>query len=84
MLARILFGLAGMVAGFFMVWRPLWFLEMLGEQEWMNKIFGEGKAVSGYKLLGVVIILVSILVATGLIQGILLWFFSPIIRSGIQ
>ncbi|HNP75424.1 MAG TPA: hypothetical protein PKL09_03635 [bacterium] len=79
MFLRIIIGLAGMILGFFMVWRPAAFLSMIGPQIWMEKIFGPGREVSGYKLLGVVIIIVSIMIMLGLIEGVLMWFFSPII-----
>ncbi len=78
---QIIFGLIFAVVGFFMVWKPQFFLDMLGEQVWMEKIFGPGRGTSGYKVLGVVVIIVGFLIITGLIKGILLWIFSPIVAG---
>lgn len=71
----IFVGLAGVIIGALMVWRPNIFLEMIGEQAWMNKMFSS--SISGYKLLGIIIIIISFLIMTGMIKGIILWFFAP-------
>jgi hypothetical protein len=76
---KIIVGIIGAVAGFFMAWRPLFFVESLGEQAWMQKVFGAGGGVSGYRVLGVAVIIISFLIMTGLIEGVLLWIFGPLI-----
>ncbi len=81
MLLRIAIGLVGMAVGFWIVWKPAAFLSILGEQAWMEKIFGPGREISGYKVVGVLVIIVSIMIMLGLIEGVLFWFFSPIIRK---
>ena len=78
---KIIAGLIGVVVGALMVWKPQKFLEMVGEQRWMIKIFGEGHATEGYKALGIIIVFVSALIMTGLVEGILLWFFSPMMPN---
>jgi hypothetical protein len=76
LLLRIIVGIIGIIAGTTMVWRPLAWLDIIGKQNWMMKVFGE--YVTGYKVFGIIVIIVSMLIMTGLVQGLLLWFLGPI------
>jgi len=68
------------VTGFFIVWKPQSFLEMMGEQKWMIKLFGPGHGTTGYKTLGLIIVLVGFLIMFQMVEGILYWFFGPILN----
>ncbi|MFA5048018.1 MAG: hypothetical protein WC516_03205 [Patescibacteria group bacterium] len=81
MLIQIIAGLIGCVIGFFMVWKPHIFLEMIGEQQWAEKFFGQGNGTTAYKVIGMVIIVVSFLVITGLFKGVIVWFFGPLFNG---
>ncbi len=78
---RILVGIAAMIGGFLMTWKSIWMAENFGEQGWMVKVFGEGHASTGYKVVGIIVIFVSFLIITGLIYNFLEWFFAPIAGS---
>jgi len=78
-LTGFLVGLVGIILGFLMVWKPGVFLEFIGEQEWANKIIGEGHGETAYKVIGLIIIFLSFLIMFGLIQGIIIWIFGPVI-----
>ncbi|MFA5029849.1 MAG: hypothetical protein WC518_03905 [Patescibacteria group bacterium] len=82
MLVRIIVGIIGAVVGFLMVFRPKFFLDAIGEQAWMEKVFGSGGGISGYKVMGVVIVIISFLIMTGLIEGVLMAIFGPLIFAG--
>ena len=81
MLIRIITGLIGCAVGFFMVWKPQIFLEMIGEQEWAEKVFGPGNGTTAYKTIGIIVIVVSFLVITGMFEGVIMWFFGPILKG---
>ncbi len=83
MLLKIIIGLIGAVIGFYLVWKPQWFLGLLGELRWAEKVFGPNREMAAYQAIGVIVVLVSFLIMTGMIQNVILWIFSPIIRSGI-
>lgn len=73
---RIILGLIGVVAGAAMAIKSEWFYQNFGSSAWAEKYLGTGGSHTFYKLLGIVIALISILVMTGLIEGILLGIFG--------
>jgi hypothetical protein len=81
MLGRIIIGVITVVVGFLMVWKANKFAEAIGPQAWLEKIMGEGNTVGAYKLLGLIIIIVGCMIATNLVQGVLMWFFAPVFRG---
>lgn len=80
---EIFVGVIGIIIGSLMVWKPRWFLDMVGEQAWAEKVFGAGHGTTAYQTIGIIIIFLSFLIMTGLVGSILGWFFSPVIKSGI-
>ncbi|MEK7653016.1 MAG: hypothetical protein AAB358_00825 [Patescibacteria group bacterium] len=74
----IFVGIIGVALGAWMVIKPQLFLELIGEQAWMEKIFGSGHGTTGYQTIGIIIIIVSFLIMTGLIKGIILAIFLPL------
>ena len=77
-MTNIIVGLVGIVLGFLMVWKPNWFLEMIGVQAWAEKVFGPGRSSAGYQVIGLIIIFVSFLIMTDMMKGIVIWFFAPL------
>ena len=77
-MAMFFLGLFGLVVGFLMVWKPARFVEAVGEPKWSEKIFGYGRGATAYQAIGIIVIIISIMTMTGLIQGILLSVLSPI------
>jgi hypothetical protein len=79
MLLRIIAGLIGIVAGVILVLKSEWFLINFGRIDWAEIHLGaEGGTRLLYKLIGLAAILVSILVMTGLIEGLLLAILGPL------
>ena len=81
MLVRILIGIAVMVVGFFIVWKPRFFYDFMGHQMWAEKLLGVHEDEAAFKIIGIIVIIVGMLIATDLIYGLLAWFFSPVIRG---
>ncbi len=74
---KIIIGLIGIAAGFMLVWKSEWIYQNFGGIAWAEKHFGtEGGSRIFYKLIGIFVILVSILIMTGLIGGIIKAIFS--------
>jgi len=82
MLVRILIGLIVVGVGFFVVYRPRYFLDFLGNQAWVEKIFSVNDQELAYKIIGIIVIFVGVLIMTNLIYDLLGWFLSPIINAG--
>jgi len=79
MWARIIIGLIGMVIGALFVIKSEWFLANFGANDWAEQHLGsEGGSRLMYKLIGLAIILVSILIMTNLLQGIALAILAPL------
>lgn len=76
----IIIGLIGIGLGFLMVWKPQWFLDLIGEQGWSEKIFGYGHGTTAYQVIGVILIFISFMLMTGLLGDLVLWFFGPLSR----
>jgi len=73
----IILGILGIVAGFFMVWKPQKFLAGLGEQAWMEKVFGPGHGTTGYQAVGIILIIISLMLMTGIIESMAVSIFVP-------
>ena len=76
MLALII-GLIITVAGFAVVYRPRYFLDFLGRQAWVEKIFAVNDQELAYKIIGMIIIFIGILVMSNLFYDLLGWLLSP-------
>lgn len=78
---HIIIGLIGMIIGAGMVIYSEKLLNAFGRIAFFEKYLGtEGGSRLGYKLLGLLIFFISLLVLTNMIQGFLLWVFSPLMR----
>lgn len=76
MIGRIIIGVILCVLGFYIVKKPHVFLDLAGPIGFAEKWFGN--SYSGYKVLGVILILVGFLSITGLHVKFLTWLVSLI------
>ena len=79
---QIIIGILVVIVGFYMAYRPRFFVEFLGHQSWAEKIFQVYDDELAYKLIGVIVIFLGALIMTGLVWNLLGWVLSPIIRNG--
>lgn len=75
---RIILGLLGAVAGAAIAIKSEWFYQNFGSSDWAERYLGTGGSHTFYKLLGITIALISFLVMTGLIEGLLLGIFGTL------
>jgi len=79
MITRIIVGIVGTVVGSIMIMRSEWFLSFFGRIDWAEIHLGsEGGTRVFYKLLGMVTILISLMIMTGMIEGLLMAIFGPL------
>jgi hypothetical protein len=79
MVTRIIVSIIGIVVGSIMVIKSEWFLSFFGRIDWAEiHLGGEGGTRVFFKLLGILIILVSLMVMTGMIEGVLFAIFGPL------
>jgi hypothetical protein len=79
MILRILLGLGIIIVGYLMAAKTQWFLDMLGPVAWAEKHFVSEGSRLFYKLLGIAVIVVGIIVVTDLydtiVGGFVAWVF---------
>lgn len=79
MFLRIIVGLIGIVFGMILIIKSEWFLANFGRIDWAEIHLGaEGGTRLLYKLIGLAVILISILIMTGLIEGVLMAIFGSL------
>jgi hypothetical protein len=71
MFTRILLGLGIIVVGYLMALKTNWFLDILGPVEWAERHIVGGGTRTFYKLLGMLIIIIGIIVVTDLYDEII-------------
>ncbi len=75
---KYFFSTLAIIVGMFMVIKSEWILKIFGYSEWAEAKFGIwGGSRTMYKLIGLAIITVALMVMTGWAQEILLAVFSP-------
>ena len=78
MIMRILLGIAIIVVGYLMCLRTNWFYDILGPVDWAERAFVSGGSRFFYKLLGVAVIIVGIIVLTDLYDIIVGGFVAKV------
>ena len=78
----IIIGLLTMVVGFFMVYRPRFFVDFIGHQAWVEKVFSVSDDELAYKIIGIIVIFIGALIMTGLVWDLVGWLLSPAINAG--
>jgi hypothetical protein len=77
-LMRYIFGIIAIVIGFVIIWKSEWFLQNFGRIDWAEaKLGAEGGTRLFYKLVGLIIILISFLYMGGFVEAILLRVLVP-------
>lgn len=77
---RIVAGIILVALGAVLVIKAEWFYQNFGEIKWASEHLGaEGGSRLMYKLIGLALIIIGFLVMTGMIGGVLLGIFSPIL-----
>ena len=81
MIGRIILGLIGMTAGFYFVIKTEVFLNNFGRLPFFEKYLGSsGGSRLGYKIFGIVLIIIGFMIATGFIGGFITWMISPLTK----
>jgi hypothetical protein len=79
MITRIIVGIVGIVIGSIMVIRSEWLLSFFGRINWAEIHLGsEGGTRLLYKLIGILAIIISLMIMTGMIEGLLFAIFNPL------
>jgi len=79
MITRIIVGIVGIVIGSIMVIRSEWLLSFFGRINWAEIHLGsEGGTRLFYKLIGILAIIISLMIMTGMIEGLLMAIFGPL------
>jgi hypothetical protein len=82
MLARIIIGIIGILVGSIMVIKSEWLLSFFGRINWAEiHLSSEGGTRIFYKLLGILTIIISLMIMTGMIEGLLFAIFGPLFRQ---
>ena len=70
-----------MAAGTMMIIKTEWLLQNFGRIAWFEDKFGtEGGSRLGYKLVGVIIIILGVIELSGGMGGFLSWVLSPLLK----
>lgn len=78
-MGQIIIGIVGIISGCIMVIKSEWLLSAFGRVNWAEAHLGtEGGTRIFYKLLGLITIFVSLMIMTGMIEGVILAIFSPL------
>ena len=80
---KIALGIILIALGAFTVVKTDWFLQNFGRMSWFEeKLGGDGGSRLGYKLLGLIVIFLGIIMATGSSDDFFLWILKPLINAG--
>ncbi len=78
---NIIIGALIMVGGVFFTIKSEWFYQNFGSISFMDKYFGsEGGSRLGYKMIGVIMAFIGMLIFTNMIGGFLSWLLGPITK----
>ena len=72
MIKEILVGIIGTAVGVVIVWKSYPLKNITGQIDWAEAKLGPGGTISLFRLIGVLVILLSLMYMTGLLQTILL------------
>lgn len=78
---NIVWGLIIMAAGTMMIIKTEWLLQNFGRMAWFEDKFGtEGGSRLGYKLIGLIIVIIGIIELSGGMGGFLNWILGPLLK----
>lgn len=67
----VIVGVIGVALGVGIVWKSYPLKNLVGQNAWAERFFGPGGTITMYRAIGVIVIAVSAMYATGLFQVIL-------------
>lgn len=80
-MGQIILGIIILGGGVFMVLKTEWLVENFGRLTWFEEKLGsEGGTRLGYKLIGMVVIFIGIIVMTGSSSDFMSWLLSPLLK----
>lgn len=80
---KYFFMILAIMVGAVLILKTEWFVENFGRIAWADEHLGTGGGTRlMYKLIGLAMILVSLLVFTGGVQVVILKIFGPLFRAG--
>lgn len=84
MLWRILIGIGLMALGVLIVAKSEWLYQNIGSMEWADKYLGlSGGSRLGYKLIGLLMIFIGILLITNLFSALTVGLFGKFFRGAV-
>ena len=81
MLGRIILGGIFTVIGVIFALKTEWFLKNIGPMEWADKYLGAGGSRFGYKLIGILAIVIGILTMTGLFGPLIMALLGKVFKG---
>ena len=79
---QIFTGLVILAVGSMLVIKSNWFLTNFGRMKWFEEKLGsDGGSRLGYKLIGVILIFIGLIMATGSGDEFFSWILAPLIRT---
>ncbi len=80
-MGHVILGMIITVAGVFMVIKTEWLVNNFGRISWFEEKLGsEGGTRLGYKLIGILVLVIGIIVMTGSGSEFMRWLLSPLIK----
>jgi len=80
-MGHVILGIVITVAGALMVMKTEWLINNFGRMAWFEEKLGsEGGTRLGYKLIGIVAIIIGIIVMTGSGPEFMRWLLGPLIK----
>lgn len=84
MVGQIILGAIMIAAGAGAVIKTEWIINNFGRMAWFEEKLGsEGGSRLGYKLIGIVVLTIGIIVMTGSGDSFMRWLLSPIIKYSL-
>ncbi len=80
-MGQIILGIAITLGGVLMIMKTEWLINNFGHIAWFeDKLGSEGGTRLGYKLMGLIILVVGIIVMTGSGEQFMNWLLSPLLK----
>lgn len=77
----IIIGMLVMAGGAFLVVKTEWFINNFGRIAWFeNKLGAEGGSRLGYKLVGIIALIVGMIIMTGSGDDLARWLLGPLLK----
>jgi small-conductance mechanosensitive channel len=85
MFSQIFFGIIGIALGFVIIWKSIYIVDHLtGRNAWAERTFGGAGTYTLVKLLGILIMFISLFYAAGFLQKIILGVWNLITGGSIN